>query len=139
MTDKSEASEKDPIMESIIQGIEIEAAFNGPDGKPPYAYKNMASGGRVSWFCGYDENEKLTSVFLFKDGKKEEKKIDYVSEADAFHIRSTLVAEQWMPIEPPKISLSYGKREAVEKPIKARKVKRLLDKESKKFDKSNPN
>jgi hypothetical protein len=123
---------KDPIMEQIINGMEISAAFNADDGNPPYAYKHP--NGKVNWFCGYDENEKLTSVFIYKEDKEEERQCDYMAdETRAREVRDVLVQEGWTPIDPPKITVSYGKREAVEKPLKARQVKRFLDKKSKKY------
>lgn len=124
-------------MESIIDNMEITAAFNSPDGKPPYAYKSVEAEGKVSWFCGYDEDEILTSVFVYRNGDEQDRRIQYVEESQAMTIRDQLVLAGWVPVEPPKISLSYGDR-TVDKPLKARKVKRFLDKESKKFDKKHP-
>lgn len=129
-------TEKDPIMEQLIESMELQAAFNTGDGEPPYAYQNVKSGGKVKWVCSYDEKDRLTSVFVFPKECDPPRTIDYVDEAKARMIRDTLLDDgDWAPIDPPKISLSYGKHKGVDKPIKARKVKRHLDRESKKFEK----
>lgn len=135
MTDPAKEGGLDPIMESIIGNMEIEGAFNPMDGEPPYAYRRPhPEGGTINWICGLDEQNKLTSVFVYFDKTEKDRKIQYLDSVDhAKTIRDALVNEAWQPIEPPKISLSYGNRR-VDKPIKARRLKRALDKQAKKFD-----
>lgn len=57
----------------------------------------------VMWICDYDEDEKITSVFVNLQDKNE-RTIDYISLDDAKHIKSELVINNWDEFKDPEIT-----------------------------------
>lgn len=65
---------------------------------------------RITWTCGIDEVDKITSVFAFKGSADEDsdKKISYLENKErADHIRKELKNAGWIETKMPETTLSY--------------------------------
>ena len=121
------------FMDELLGSIKMDFEMNGSDGELPYAYTNPASEGKVKWVCNYDEQGKIVGVFAFQDGKEIERRIHFLDDKDhAKKVLEELIADGWVAIEPPKVSISApdGKK------ISARQMKRHLEKKAKQFEKA---
>jgi hypothetical protein len=94
----------------IISDIKIESSLNKDDNLP-FGYYNPATGGKLVWICNYDQERKITSVFVFDNNGTKERKISYLAdEKEAKYFRDELVKEGWRVLEQPKIEFHYPSR-----------------------------
>lgn len=121
-------------MAKVIRG---ETDLNKDDNKLPFAYYNPQLEGKLTWVCGEDMDDKITSVFCFDYGTHKDKKPSYLKDLEqAKYLRDELVKEGWKKIKNPEITFSMpGQKDG--KPLN-RKQKRFLQKKIKKMSKANP-
>lgn len=83
----------------------------------------------IMWFCDYDQDCKITSVFFNK--KEQEKKCHYIdSEAVAISMRDALVGAGWRVMPRPKIQVNLAPEKQA-----PRRVRRAQEKEERKLKK----
>jgi len=74
----------------------------------PFGYMHPQLEDKLVWVCNYDQDQKLTSVFVHKnpDGSAD-KKIDYCENMEkAKYIRQQLIDDNWIKFEPPKVTVT---------------------------------
>lgn len=119
--DYSSSEEKNPY------GIQIENIVNREGDILPFAYYSPESQGKVTWNCGYDASQRITSVFCFKDGVETDKKSMYIeNEVEAVKMRDELVKNGWKKLDPPKIEFTVPDDKGGTRPLN-RKEKRALE------------
>ena len=109
--------------------------FNQGDNLP-FGYYNPALEGRLFWICGYDADEKITSVFTFDKGGEKERNTSYLDSLDkAKYVRDELIDAGWQELVPPEIKFTYPDEKTGEdrelNRKQRRKVMRELDKQRK--------
>jgi hypothetical protein len=131
------SSSRLPTNEEFFGDMKPEIMMNKGDDLP-FGYFSPASEGKVSWICGEDANGKITSVFIFQDGTRREKKVDYLAnKEEALAHRALLIKDGWKVLEPPKIVFTHpvtGKQFD----HLSRQQKRQLAKKLKEMAKKNP-
>jgi hypothetical protein len=117
--------------------IKFENIMNKEDGSLPYAFFNPETEGKLTWMCGYDAEQKITSVFCFDHGTHKDKVPNYVESIEkAEFMRQEIINSGWKKLTPPDITFTFpGEKE----PRKMnRKERRYLDKKVKNMNKKNP-
>ncbi len=114
----------------------IDSILNRKDGQLPFGYFHGPSEGKITWNCGIDQNGKITSVFCNDMGTHKDKKISYLANfEEAKKYRDILIADGWLPIKPPEITMKYA--DGSNKPLN-REQKRQLAKKLKELEKTTP-
>ncbi len=104
--------------------IKIETTVNKDENQLPLSYFHPETEGKLTWNCGYDQQNKIVSVYRMKDGDQDERKTTILNNmGDVFNIRDTLKDHGWLPTKPPEIKIKN--EDGVEKPLN-RKQKRKL-------------
>lgn len=111
--------------------MDINNLFNKGDDLP-FAYFNPTSEGKVTWNCNYDQDGKVTSVFMYSGEGKPERQVTYLTLEQARETRNTLVEHGWKETQLPKINFKTpdGDRDLTKKERKlmdraiARKIKK---------------
>lgn len=118
--------------------IKPESILNREGNKLPFGLYNPATEGKLTWMCGYDQDQKITSVFCMDvGGGRKEKKSEYLKDlAEAKRYRDELVKNGWMEVTPPKVTFTYDGKE--ERTSLNRSQKRAMQKKMKKMQTSNP-
>ena len=93
-----------------------------PSIKLPISYFEPQSEGKVTWYCGRDQNQRIISVFKFDNHGEIERRQEYVNVERAIHTRDELIKSGWKVNKAPTITT---KIDGVEKPLN-RKQKRYL-------------
>jgi len=117
--------------------FKIEAVSNEGDNLP-FSYFDPNSGGTVRWVCGYDQDNKITSVFHY-EGEGEEagvrdKVCNYITMDQALGIRNTLINQGWKESGKPTVEYTLPSGEKTDKLNRQqrRRLKKYLDKQAKK-------
>ena len=114
----------------------IDSILNPSDGKLPFGYYAPNTGGKITWNCGTDQQNRIISVFCFDDNGNKDKKISQLPNMEeANYTKNELIKAGWLPIKPPEITVKYG--DGSSKPA-TRKQKRYLKKTLYKMEKANP-
>lgn len=99
-------------MKNTKDFIKIESIINRENDQLPFVYFHPPSEGKVTWHCGYDQDNKLTTVFCYKGVGEKDRKIGYLKDIDeALFFRDELVKEGWEKMKPPQITTSVQKKD----------------------------
>ena len=112
--------------------VDISKDFNQGDNLP-FAYFNPASEGKVTWNCNYDQNGKITSVFMYSGDGNPDRRINYLdSMEEAIQTRDTLIEHGWKETKLPTIKFKSpdGERDLNRK--ERRLLERALDRKNRK-------
>jgi hypothetical protein len=116
--------------------IRINSLLNPDDDNLPFAYYSPQSDGKVTWHCGHDQNNKITSVFCYDGDGHKDKRPSYLNNVkEALNIRLQLIEAGWLKITPPEVTVKYA--DGTNKPLN-RDQKRFLASKVKKLNKENP-
>ena len=95
--------------QELPYGLKIENQINSNGNNLPFGYYEPTSGGKVTWNCGYDQDNKITSVFSYINGESRDRRSSYLDTLqDAQDTRRQLIEAGWLKMKPPKITFSYG-------------------------------
>ena len=124
-------------MDSKKTEIKAESLLNREDDSLPYAYFNPQTNGKLTWVCGNDAENRITSVFSFDHGTFKDKQCQYLENIDkAKYIRQELVSVGWQKLKPPEITFTFpGEKE--DRKLN-RKERRYLQHKLKRMNKNNP-
>lgn len=115
--------------DEFCKSIKVETLLNRENNQLPFGLFNPECDGKLTWICGHDQDEKITSVFCFDHGTHKEKTCIYLeSHERAIYMRDELVNNGWKKLIPPKVTFSMPDGSNV--PIN-RKTKRVLSKKLK--------
>lgn len=117
--------------------FKIESILNPEDGTLPFAYYEPKSEGKITWNCGYDAEQRITSVFCHKSDGHTERKISYISLEDAKFAKKQLEDAGWEKIKAPEINITYSDDKEEGEGMN-RKERRELAKKIKSESKNNP-
>lgn len=82
------------LSKELMNEIQIRD-FNSPDGELPYIIVEPTSEGKIVWVCGKDEEERVTSVYVYQ-GKTRERQIAYLPNIEeAKRTRDILLQNGW--------------------------------------------
>lgn len=116
--------------------VRINSILNRKDNQLPFAYYSPETEGKVTWNCGYDQNDKICAVFAYKNGNEEDRRTAMLPTLqDAIMYRDGLIKAGWLPLDPPKITVKYD--DGSEGNLN-RKQKRGLTKKLEKMSKNLP-
>jgi len=97
---------EEQLTKYFLENAKIESILNRANGDLPFGYYNPDLEGRLKWVCGFDEEDRITSVFSFGLDRR----ITYLNtEEDAKFMKQELIKNGWKEIDPPKINISYKK------------------------------
>lgn len=95
----------DNIQKEILNSIRFEYPYNKNPKKPPFALCcPECTESRLVWICNYDEDKRLTSVFM----KDREKNAVYIDVAEALRIRNELLNAGWKEIKKPEATFKFS-------------------------------
>jgi hypothetical protein len=120
-----------------LNEMKFENIMNKEDGSLPYSYFNPDTEGKLTWTCGYDGENRITSVFCFDHGTHKDKAPSYLPDIEkAKFMRQELINSGWKVLVLPEITFQFpGEKE----PRKMnRKEKRYLNKKVNSMNKKNP-
>ena len=116
--------------------VKINSILNRKDGQLPFGYYFPDDDGKTTWNCGYDQENKIVSVFCHTEDGHRDKKINILKDIEtAASIRDSLINAGWKELEAPKINIKYD--DGSSKPMN-RKQKRKLQQTLHKMSKENP-
>lgn len=122
------------------QQIKGESLFNRPDDSLPYAYFKPELEGKLTWICGEDDEEKITSVFSYREenDSKPEKQCNYLPDIEtARKVREELIKDGWQKLKPPEVLFTFpGEKEP--RPLNRSEKRKLERQIQKKVNKENP-
>ena len=122
----------------MTSDIKAECILNREGDVLPFGYYNPETDGKLTWVCNVDKDNKITSVFDFKnpDGTHE-KQCNYLENADkAKYVRDELINNGWKKMVPPEVTFKFP-GEKGERPLN-RSEKRKLAKKIKQANSKNP-
>jgi hypothetical protein len=112
----------------------IENILNRKGDLLPFGYYSIDDE-RVSWNCGYDQNNKITSIFSCSEDKGN-RQIAYLKDIkEAIYVRDELIKAGWKKLIPPEITVKYA--DGSDKPLN-HKQKRMLAKTMNKMAANSP-
>lgn len=120
VTDDEYSSEED----QFIKPQEVESSLNREGDQLPFGYYNPETDGKLTWNCGYDQNNKIVSIFCADKGEKRCSQLKDLNEA--IFVRDELIKAGWNKLIPPKIQLTMPDANGKQKPLN-RKEKRYLE------------
>ncbi len=93
----------------IMKNLTVESVLNRDGDLLPFGLFDPLTEGKVTWNCGADAEEKVTSVFKYEDPASGDcdKQCAYVTYEDARGMRDKLVEDGWRKIVPPKVVLRH--------------------------------
>lgn len=112
--------------------LDLSKSFN-QDNNLPFAYFNPESEGKVTWNCNYDQDGKITSVFMFTGEGTPDRRISYLNSIEeARQTRDTLIQHGWQETKMPTIKFKSpeGDRDLNRK--ERRMLERALERKNKK-------
>jgi len=113
------------IGKKFADGVSVNPVLNQNNDALPFGYYDIETDGQVYWVCGYDNNNRITSVFKYKDGDDQDQRVTYLdSIQEAIDIREQLKSSGWRAIEPKKMTFTYP-GESTPRPMD-RQIKRRL-------------
>lgn len=90
------------IMEMLKSNLTLDFPFN-KNGEPPYALVNPERND-IAWVCGYDQEDKLISIFRYLEDGQAHRHIEYISLENAKLARNEMLKENWIPMQAPTIA-----------------------------------
>lgn len=126
------------MTESIFGNLKAESILNREGNILPFGLYNPETDGKLSWVCGEDKDNKITSVFDFcnSDGSHEKKCVYLENINQAIFCRDELVKAGWDKMVPPEIKFKFP-GEDEDRPLN-RQEKRILKKKLSQMNKNNP-
>lgn len=91
------------VIEESLRAMSFEKPFNNGD-VLPFALMEPHSQGKLVWVASRDEEERLISVFCYKDSDGTEEKTvkELGSDQEAISVRDDLVVAGWIPYQVPE-------------------------------------
>jgi hypothetical protein len=96
---------EDRVTQEFLKNITIEVDLNKGD-ELPFGLYNPKADKNLVWFCGEDEEGKITSVFQY-DAK--EKVCKYLKDMkEAKYMRDEMLRDGWKEVKVPEITFQMG-------------------------------
>jgi len=118
-----------------MDSVDLSDSFNNGD-ELPFAYSRpeRASEGKVTWICNYDQDHKITSVFMYSGGGTPERQINYLTMEEAIKTRDILIESGWQKTKLPEVRFKSADGDTLN-----RKDRRIMEKAiAKKNKRENP-
>ena len=101
--------DKDPIAQAFLQNSTAECLLNRDGDQLPFGLFCPETEGKLTWICGEDAEQKITSVYCFDKCSHQERATAYLENiAQAVNVRNQLLEAGWKLLIPPKIEFTMA-------------------------------
>jgi len=120
----------DDLGKYIADNTKVEFLLNKDDDNPPFGYFHPGSEGKLTWICGEDAENRITSVFCFEEEPgNRQTQCNYITLEQALVVKKELVDDGWKKMVPPKITFTDSNNQKVSlNREQRRKLKRKMKK-----------